>query len=134
MKAELKAEIMEELKFQLENESKQDQEIVSLKEQISRLESINAASRYPSSFENNITHKNQPFSDNVSTRSAVPTSCGDLGWRLGHSLDGLYLIQREDNRRIEIVNCEFRLPSYSNIFYSSIKILEIIIILFQTNI
>jgi len=48
---------------------------------------------------------NRPTGDS-STRAIAPSSCRELSL-IGHSLDGLYLVQNVDTRKIETVLCNF---------------------------
>jgi len=45
-------------------------------------------------------------SGDSSARAIVPSSCRELA-TAGHSIDGLYLVQNSDSRKIEAVFCDF---------------------------
>ena len=49
---------------------------------------------------------NRRLSDDSSPRAIAPSSCRELSL-LGHSLDGLYLVQNVDTNKIETVLCDF---------------------------
>ncbi len=53
-------------------------------------------------------------SDDSSTRAVAPSSCRDLSL-VGHSLDGLYLVQNLDTKKVETVLCDFGTSSRSMI-------------------
>jgi len=56
-------------------------------------------------FEPKISIK-RPTDDSSSIRAIAPSSCRELSL-LGHSLDGLYLVQNVDTNKIETVLCNF---------------------------
>ncbi len=60
---------------------------------------------------NSIDRKAGP-SDDSSTRAVLPSSCRDLSL-IGHSLNGLYLVQNLDTKKIETVFCNFGTSSKS---------------------
>jgi len=55
---------------------------------------------------NLINEQRSSNSDGSSTRAITPSSCRDLSL-LGHSLDGLYLVQNVDTNKVETVLCNF---------------------------
>jgi len=57
-------------------------------------------------------HRKQDSSDDSSTRAVLPSSCRDLSL-IGHSLNGLYLVQNLDTKKIETVFCNFGTSSKS---------------------
>lgn len=66
---------------------------------------------------NDSIKKSSVNSDDSSTRAiAAPSSCRDLSI-LGHSLDGLYLVQNVDTNKIESVLCNFGTSSKLTLVY-----------------
>jgi len=57
-------------------------------------------------------NRKEVFSDDSSTRAVVPSSCRDLSL-IGHILDGLYLVQNVDTKKVETVFCDFGTSSKS---------------------
>jgi len=55
--------------------------------------------------QSSLYHKDRPASDDSSTR-AGPSSSRDLSL-IGHVLDGLYLVQIPDTKKIKTVLCTF---------------------------
>ena len=59
--------------------------------------------------------KKETLSGYSSTRALAPSSCRELSFA-GHSLNGLYLVQNQDTKKIETVLCTFgtsgKLKSY----------------------
>jgi len=51
-------------------------------------------------------YRREISSGDSSTRAVVPSSCRELSL-IGHSLDGLYLVQNQDTNKIETVYCDF---------------------------
>jgi len=51
-------------------------------------------------------YRQEDPSNDSSTRAVVPSSCRDLAL-IGHNLDGLYLVQNVDTKRVETVYCDF---------------------------
>lgn len=102
----------------VENEAKmakQEEEIVKLKAKIDV--EVVADHFYDTSFDDDqllhssIDHNKQAsFTErkesSSSARAILPSSCRDLGL-IGHSLDGLYLVQNQDTKKIEAVYCDF---------------------------
>ena len=53
-------------------------------------------------------------SDDSSIRAVAPSSCRELSM-IGHILDGLYLVQNPDTKKVETVFCTFGITSSKSI-------------------
>lgn len=88
---------------------KQDSEIVKLKAYIN-------SNPEPDNYEmaskaKTISIKTIPRRENFSSFiKAAPSSCRELS-QMGHSLDGVYLVQNQDTKKIQTVFCEFATAS-----------------------
>ena len=83
-------------------DAKQEEEIIQLKAKIDAKPPLRSTD---SSKMSSIYRKDRPASDDSSTR-AGPSSSRDLSL-IGHVLDGLYLVQNPDTKKIETVLCTF---------------------------
>ncbi|MFO0089475.1 MAG: hypothetical protein ACK518_01450 [bacterium] len=97
--------------------SNQEEEIIQLK---AKIDANLGAGQHPSgSFDDerdlhpnndnkmsSIINKKENLSGDSSTRALAPSSCRELSIA-GHILDGLYLIQNQDTKKIETVLCNF---------------------------
>ena len=65
-------------------------------------------------FDNNnkmsLTDKKESLPDNHLPKDVTPSSCRDLAL-IGHTLNGLYLVQNLETNKIETVYCNFKTPS-----------------------
>ncbi len=112
-----------------ENEAKlreQGEVIIQLKAKMdAKLESIHSSSR-PSrdklvtdlrssinSINNMYLYRGVAPSDDSPTRAVAPSSCRELSM-IGHILDGLYLVQNPDTKKVETVFCTFGTSSKSD--------------------
>ena len=53
-----------------------------------------------------LIYRKEDSADDSSTRAVIPSSCRELDL-IGHSLDGLYLVQNQDTKKIETLFCDF---------------------------
>ncbi len=67
----------------------------------------------------NSIYSKKGSSDDSSTRAVLPSSCRDLSL-IGHILDGLYLVQNLDTKKVETIFCDFgtssKLIEYISVF------------------
>ena len=109
-----------------ENEAKireQGEEIIQFKAKMdAKMESIQSSgpsrdelvTELRSSKDNTMgsLYRKEGSSDDSSTRAVKPSSCRDLSL-IGHILDGLYLVQNVDTKKVETVFCDFGTTSKS---------------------
>ena len=101
----------------------QGEEIIQLKAKMgAKLESIQSSgpsrdelvTELRSSKDNTMgsLYRKEGSSDDSSTRAVKPSSCRDLSL-IGYILDGLYLVQNLDTKKVETVFCDFGTSSKS---------------------
>ncbi len=79
-----------------------------------KLESIQSTGHFRDEFvtdlrSSNLNSRKEDSSDDSSTRAVVPSSCRELSL-IGHSLDGLYLVQNRETKKVETIYCNFGTP------------------------
>ena len=92
------------------NEAKilqQEEEIVKLKAKIDSKCSSDFANNSPNNNKMSLTDKIESLPDGSLPRDVLPSSCRDLAL-IGHSLNGLYLVQNLVTNKVETVYCNFK--------------------------
>jgi len=85
----------------IENEAKisdQGEEIIQLKAKMDL-----RSSNY---HQMNSVYSKEGSSDDFLAKAVLPSSCRDLSL-IGHNLDGLYLVQNIDTKKVETIFCDF---------------------------
>lgn len=109
---------MAQLEEERNQRREQGHEIISLKEKIASMESVRVQPSHADHFsylaDKNMAVEKGP-SDEFALRIA-PTSCLDLS-RVGHSLDGIYMVANKVSKRIEAHFCDFGTTRMSFLSY-----------------
>lgn len=91
---------------------KQEEEIIKLKSTIDNSKQNSERSHNERELHSAKNNMNTSTSYNtygsVSKTSAIPSSCKELSL-IGHSLDGLYLIQNRETHKVETTFCDFEI-------------------------
>ncbi len=112
-------------KFKLQN-CTQDEDMVQLKTKISNLESLlptESASKYAT---NSLTYRKNNVP--MSRASTPPSSCAEMtGFaNLDVDVDGIYLVQNKDTKKVEAVFCQFSSDPSKIYYYSEAYIIYFI--------
>ncbi len=101
--------LMAQLEEERMQRREQGQEIIALKEKIAAMESARSKPSYADHFsyvvDNNVAVEKE-LPDESSLRAVAPTSCLDLS-RIGHTLDGMYMVANKVSKRVEVHFCDF---------------------------